>query len=191
MNNKFKKCLLLFSAVMLIVCMAHAQNQNSNWLQNEQFALQLRTAEARMGQRIEMLTKRLSLSPEQLDKVKKIERHNLEEELRTRERASMGNDMKGMQKNTGGGPGFNPSLEQRSLNYDFIRLRKEADDEVAKLLNEKQKIKFAELRLREEKIREDRQMGLKPQFQGNKTQSNKKRENVPAKKKAKEPSTKE
>lgn len=161
MNNKFKKGLLLFFVVILIDSLAHAQNHNSSRLQNEQFALQLRTAEARMGQRIEMLSKRLSLTPEQLDKVKKIERQNLEEELRTRERVSLGNDMQGKPKNTDGGPGFNPSMEQRSLNYDFTRLRKEADDDIAKLLNEKQLKKFSVIRKKDEQIRRERESGVK------------------------------
>ena len=166
MNNKLNKGLLLFSVIILNVTLAHAQNHNSSRLQNDQFALQLRTAEARMGQRIEMLTKRLSLTPEQLDKVKKIERQNLEEELRTRERSSLGNDIQGKPKNAGRGPGFNPSMEQRSLNYDFIRLRKEADDDIAKLLNKKQLKKFSAIREKDEQIRKDRESGVKPHNQG-------------------------
>ncbi len=165
MSPVFKKIICLFFAVFMLSVWSYAQSQNSNRLQNEQFALQLRTAEARMGQRIEMLTKRLALTPEQLDKIKKIERHNLEEERRVRERASLGNDMKGMPKNTGGGPGFNPSMEQRSLNYDFIRLRKEADDEIAKLLEGKQIKKFAVIREKDEQMRRERELGVKPHNQ--------------------------
>jgi hypothetical protein len=202
MNKKLKIGLLLLTVIILIVSQAQAQNQNMNQLQNEQYALQLRSAEVRMGQRVEMLKKNLALTSDQLSKVKKIERRNMEEENRVRERALTGNNMGGM-KNTGQGFGNNQGLDQRSLNYDLNKLRKEADDEIAKILDETQKTKFAESRLRDEKIREGKQVGTKPNTQANNTkpntqanntkpntqanstQINNKKEDVPAKKKNK------
>lgn len=187
MNTLVKKSLIVFSVILLTGPWANAQNKKNNQFQHEQNIQERSREEFRMGQRIEMFTKRLALSPEQIGKVKSIERLNLEEERRLRERESVGKNLKGSSGNFGG-QGFNPSAEQRALNYDFLKLRKETDDKIAELLTEKQKLKFVEIRKRELKNMEDRMNGIRPANQSIKNQSKNKNEKVPAVKNQKQKS---
>ena len=185
METTFKKSQLLFFAILLLGHLANAQNQNNNRIRSEQQSMERSREEFRMGQRIEMFAKRLSLTYEQLDKVKSIERLNLEEERRLRERASVGNNLKGSSGNFGR-QGINPSVEQRSLNYDFLKLRKETDDKIDELLTENQRLKFAEIRKRELKIMEDRMNGIRPGNQQMNTPGKNKKEKAQGVKNAKQ-----
>lgn len=174
MKITVKLSLILFLAIQLVGYQANAQNKNNYRIKSEQNSMERSREEFRMGQRIEMFTKRLALSPVQIEKVKSIERLNLEEERRLRERVSFGNNLKGSSSNFGG-QGFNPSAEQRALNYDFLKLRKETDDKIDELLTKKQKVKFVEIRKRELKNMEDRMNGIRPGNQQLNTQGKNKK----------------
>ncbi len=168
------KCLILVFTVLFFSNLTIAQNNNSNRIQNGQFGPERNNDMFKLGQRIEMLTKRLALSPDQNVKIKTIERQNTEEQQRLREREFYrGNDIS---KNFGG-KGSGLSSEQRALYYEYIKLRKESNDKITELLNNKQKSKFTTIMERDEKILEDRmngiQTGSQQIYNSNTTKNNK------------------
>jgi Spy/CpxP family protein refolding chaperone len=174
MKSIFRKGLILFSIAIMMNIRAEAQNRNTNnsRIQNGQFALESRNEEIRLGKRIEMLTKRLSLTTEQIERVKTIERNNMDQERRLRERNSTENEMSGISRNQKKSVSPN-SMEQSNLRYEYYNLRKESNDKIEELLTRKQKSKFSKLREKEEKLIQEKVGRTSSGFQDGKIQSQK------------------
>jgi Spy/CpxP family protein refolding chaperone len=172
MKTIFQKGLILFSIAIMMNIRVEAQNANSNRLQNGQFAQETRNEEVKLGKRIEMLTKRLSLTTEQIERVKTIERNNMDQERRLRERNSTENEMSGISRNQKKTVSPN-SMEQSNLRYEYYNLRKESNDKIEELLTSKQKSKFDKLRENEEKLIQEKMTGTRSGFQKGKMQNQK------------------
>lgn len=160
MKRSYEIVLVLFFAVVLSSFWANAQIKGSKLSRSDRDVIERNRDETRLNQRIEMLTKRLALTSDQIEKVETIDRQNMNNLQLLRERNSFGNNRKSISSNFGG-KDITPSAEQRAYNNEFKMLRNSSDDKIAELLVKKQKLKFAKLRESEMEKLDDRMNGLK------------------------------